>query len=165
MAKYSDHSESSPAVAALALFLSGGIAAAALTVEEAPTLVLVILWAIAVLLVLVMLGSLISSSVEVDEAGSFTMAKALGGLRIARVDLPAGAVKAIELQRTMTPGSGHADGGSENPDTARYRLDVIHRQGVCLVEAGAKYGSISTRASRLAEALSCPLQKTGDWNS
>ena len=164
MIKYRYTSGAKPAIAALTLAVGTGLSWAALKADEAPILIVIILWAIVGVLVLVFLGALISTSVEVDDIGIFTMSKTLGGLPMANIRLRAGAIKAVELNCAMTPGFERAnDTGGSSPDKPRYRLDVIHENGKCHIEASANYDSISTCAKRLAAALNCPLQKTGDW--
>ena len=83
-----------------------------------------------------------------------------------KIRLQPNEIKVIELNRTMTPGlSRGTDTLSNSPDKPRYRLEVVHENGKCLVDASANYGSISSGANRLAAALNRPLHKTGDWTS
>ena len=84
--------------------VGAGLSWATLEADEAPALIVIILWAIVGVLVLVLLGALISTSFEVDDAGIFTMPKMLAGLPMAKIRLEAGAIKAVELNRTIRPG-------------------------------------------------------------
>lgn len=166
MIKYRHTFGAKQAIALLVLVVVSGLSWATLNAEEAPTLIVTVLWGIVGVLVLVFLGALVSTSVEVNEAGVFSMSKTLGGLPFTKIRLESGAIKAVELHRTMTPGiDSGSDPGSSRPDRPRYRLHVIHEHGTCFVEASTDHASISSSAERLAETLNRPLQKTGDWIS
>jgi len=163
--RYLYESPSAPAISAIALAAGAGLAWAALTVEEAPFLVDILLWCFVFLLALVLLGTLLHTSVSVDAEGQFRMIKTLAGFPLDDVHLPRGEIRVVELHRTMTPGLEHANNsGSSSPDKPRYRLEVVHGQGKHLVLATASK-NIEGEAIRLARALDCPLQKTGDWFS
>jgi hypothetical protein len=166
MDKYTYTWRTNPIITFIALPIAAGLAWGALTMTEAPVVIVVVLWGIVVVTSLVALGSLLRTTVTVDAEGHFTMEKTLAGFRFASIHIPSDEIQEVELTRTMTPGLERAsDSGSSSPDKPRYRLDLVHKHGKHLVEATATFGTLSSEAHRLAAALNRPLQKTGDWSS
>ncbi|GAB6081114.1 hypothetical protein JCM30471_34270 [Desulfuromonas carbonis] len=160
--RYRYESPAAPVVSAIALAAGAGLTGLALRLEDAPLLVEILLWCFAVLMALVLLGTLLRTSVTVNGEGHFRMTKTLAGFPLGKVCLHNGEVRAVELHRTLTPGLEHANTLSSSPDKPRYRLEIVHGRGKHLVAASAGKG-LQSEAIRLAKALDCPLEKTGDW--
>lgn len=132
---------------------------------EQPLFARIVLWIFASILLMIAMGASIRTAVEVDADGSFSVIKKLAGLPFSSIRLQAGEIVRVELDRQMTPGiattPGTDDGSGTRPSTPRFRIDIVHSQGKFLIQASAS--NLGTQAKKLADALNCPVENTGDW--
>ncbi len=153
-----------PKIAAITAAVAAGLFWAAMAVEDAPSFIRFVLWAIAIISTLITMGALMSTSVTVDGSGDFSMSKTMAGMPISDTHIRAGDILTVELDRQITPGLERAsDSVSSSPDRPRYKLVLVHKEGKVTIEASEK--PLSEEAGRLAHALERQVKKTGDWMS
>ena len=132
---------------------------------EQPLFARIVLWIFVSILLMVAMGASIRTAVEVDADGNISIIKRLAGLPFSSIRLQAGEIARIELDRQMTPGIATAPKTGEaigsRPSTPRFRIDIVHSHGKFLIQASAS--DLGTQAKKLADALNCPLEKTGNW--
>jgi len=149
-----------PLVAVLAAFGAALFACAAYVVEDA-LFVRLVLGFFAVVVMMIAMGAAIKTSITVDVGGQVAVIKTLVGVPFSCTRFQSGEVLRVALDRQMSAGSPKSSGMGSNASTPRFRIDLVHARGTCVVEASA--GHLEAQAERWASALNCPLEKTGDW--
>ena len=129
---------------------------------EQPLFARIVLWIFASILLMVAMGASIGTAVIVDGDGTISVKKKLASLPFSSIRLQASQITRIELDRRMTAGTFRSgDSGDSKPSTPRFRIDIVHSHGKFLIQASAS--DLEAQAKNLADALNCPLEKTGDW--
>jgi len=127
-------------------------------VEEAPWLVCILVWLVALILGMVALGSFISTNVLVNGVGGLRLQTRLLGLPLSTLHLEPGAVRKVELD-------GHI-ARSRTSESLRLHLQLRHENGLSLITADTDKENLLLQAKLLAIALGCPLKFTGaGWDS
>lgn len=159
-----------------------GLAGVALgyAVHDAPWVPRFLVWFIATVMVLTAMGAFISTSVVIEEDGTFSLRTCLLGLPLSTIRLAAGKVQQVELKADYSSMTIDHDPGISTSKSLRVKLQVRHAEGVALVQAdsvrlpqnwsppdndeevitlmqnGGK-GELLESARSMASALGCPV--------
>lgn len=161
--QYTDTWPTKPVVAILASIATVFFSFASTSLSDVPFFIQIIFGICALIGAMVAMGAAISTTVEVNSEEDLSIIRKMAGFPFNTIRIPSNQILGIELNRQISAKSEKSSRMGANPSTPRFQINIVYAQGKILLIANAS--NLEIQATRLANALHCPMHKKGDWHN